>query len=216
MPLIFILIFFPGIGCLIYFFAEFLPELQQNSRIKSSRAPSNPAKKLQALKDQLELTPSIYNKKVLAEAYVHAGQYKDAISLYESCLAERNNRDTSIIEGISLAYFFKGDFENAFKYLSSLKKLRGTEKYDKFDLLYVRTIELMKNTEQALNEYAFLVKGSSGEEARVRYAMLLKQAGRTNEAKEQFGIVLKNARLSPKYYQKTQKEWINIAKKECK
>ena len=213
---IFIIIFFPGIGCLIYFFAEYLPELQQNAKIKRSRIPSNPVKKLQVLKDQLELTPSIYNKRALAEAYIHSGQYEDAISLYESCLTGRNNDDATIIEGISIAHFFKGDFENAYKYLTHLKKLRGQDKYDKFDLLYARTLELKNNTEEALNEYALLIKGFSGEEARVRYAMLLKQTGRLNEAKEQFSMVLKNARFSQKYYQKAQKEWINIAIKECK
>lgn len=212
---IFIIICFPGIGCLLYFFTEYLPELQYNARIRKSRTPKNPVKRIKVLKDQLELTPSIYNKTALAEAYVYAGQYENAISLYDSCLAERRN-DTTLIEGMSIAYFFKGDLENAYKYLKHLKKLRGEDKHDKFDLLYARTLELMNNTEQALNAYESISKGFSGEEARVRYALLLKQTGKQKEANEQLSIVLKNARLAQKFYKKTQKPWIKIAQKECR
>ena len=210
---IFIIIFFPGIGCLVYFFAEYLPELQQNAKIRRAQTPSNPAKMLQALKDQLELTPSINNKKALAEAYVHTGQFEDAISLYESCLTGQYKDDPGIIEGLSITYFFKSDFENAKKSLERLKELRQQNRSDKFDLLYARTLENMNHTEQALKEYESLISGFSGEEARVRYGMLLKKSGRTEEANEQFKIVLKGARLSEKFYRKAQKEWIDIARK---
>jgi hypothetical protein len=69
-------------------------------------------------------------------------------------------------------------------------------------------------TDAALEEYARLIKFFSGAEALCRYAMLLKRIGREQEAKTIFEKIVKDARLSPKFYQKEQKEWINMARKE--
>ncbi len=53
---IFIIIFFPGIGSLIYFFAEFLSDIQGNRKIKNLKSgivnTVNSGKKLKLLEDQ--------------------------------------------------------------------------------------------------------------------------------------------------------------------
>ena len=54
----------------------------------------------------------------------------------------------------------------------------------------------------------------SGPEAPCRYAMLLKKIGRQEEAKTIFGKIVRDARLSPKFYQKEQKKWIRMARQE--
>ncbi len=77
--------------------------------------------------------------------------------------------------------------------------------------MLARTYEELGDTERALEDYAKLLRSFSGEEARCRYALLLKKLGRQEEAARQFNEILKNARLSPKYYEKTQKGWIKIA-----
>jgi hypothetical protein len=65
---LFIIIIFPGIGSLIYFFSEYLPDMQQVARLRKRNAPAGSLKHLRYLEDQVEITPSVKDKKALAEA----------------------------------------------------------------------------------------------------------------------------------------------------
>jgi hypothetical protein len=213
-----IIIFFPGIGSLIYFIAEFLPDLQGNYKVRKFQSgvakKINPTKRIRYLKDQLELTPSIQNKKLLADEYVNLGKFDKAISLYMECRQGVYENDTSMLEGLCLAYFFKQDLPNAKKHLTELIETRPEKKVDEFDLLYARTLEASGDIEGALKKYSDIERTFSGEEAKCRYALLLKKEGMHDKAEKLFSEILKNARLSPKFYVKAQKKWINIAKKE--
>jgi len=215
---LYIIVFFPGIGCLIYFFAEFLPYLQQSSRMRKFKSDVgkslNPGRHLRMLQEQVELTPSIKNKKRLAEAYVNGGQFDKGIDLYRQCLEEAHQDDPHLLEGLSCAYFFKGDFKQAKRYLTQLLDVCESYNADPFHLLMARTLEALGEVDAAKAKYAQVVKTFSGEEARCRYALLLKQLGQTEAANQLFAEILKNARLSPKYYKRTQKTWIEMARKE--
>lgn len=217
---VYIIIIFPGVGCLVYFFVEFLPELQHNPAARKAGSKivniADPGRELRRLKEQLEISDSIKNRKLLAEGYINAGFFDEAISLYKSCLEGLYENDPYIWEGLSCAYFFKGNFEEAKKYLYKLKEMRGENQSQEFDLLLARTLEESGDTDGALKEYDLLVKRFSGEEARCRYALLLKKLGKPGDAEHIFREIVKNARLSPKYYKKVQKKWIAIAKKELK
>lgn len=213
-----IIIVFPGIGSLIYFFAEFIPDLQRNYKMqKLSSGISkklNPTKRLRALKNEAELAPSVKNKKLLAEEYMNLGIFDEAISLYLDCIQGIYKNDISLIEGLCCAYYFKRDLPNAKRYLEKLIELRPDNKGDEFSLMYARTLEESGDIDGALKMYSQTADSFSGEEARCRYALLLKKTGKVNEADELFSMILKNARLSPKFYVKAQKKWIDIAKKE--
>ena len=213
-PWLFIIIIFPGVGSLIYFFSEYLPDMQRAARLRKKRAEVNSPKHLRYLEDQVEITPSVKNKKALAEAYVHSGMFDKAIPVFESCLQGLHEKDPFILEGLCCAFFFKGDFETAKIKLLELKQLRGDDPNNDFDLLLARAYEKLGETEAAVEEYYRLVKHFSGAEASCRYALLLKKIGRREEATTIFKQILKDARLSPEFYQKQQKKWIKIAKKE--
>ncbi len=207
---IYVIVFLPGIGCLIYFFSEYLPEIQQNQKMKRSR---NQKKKLSYLKDQVELLPSVKNKMELAEGCINKGQFAKAIAIYNSCLEDLNEEDPVVVEGLCCAYFFMGDFENAKNNLLRLREVRGKRIGDEFDMLLARTYEALGDVDRAIAEYVDLVKVFSGEEARCRYALLLKKQGQTDMAKSYFNEIITNVRLSPKFYQKVQKKWLGMARK---
>lgn len=211
---LFVIIIFPGVGSLIYFFSEYLPDMQHAAQLRKKRPKVNSSKYLHYLEDQVEITPSVKNKKALAEAYVHTGMFDKAIPIFKSCLQGLHEKDNFILEGLCCAYFFKGDFEKAKINLLELKKLRGDEPNNDFDLLLARTYEELGETDAAVDEYSGLVRRFSGAEAPCRYALLLKKIGRSEEAKTIFRKIAKDARLSPKYYQRDQKQWITIAKRE--
>jgi hypothetical protein len=46
--------------------------------------------------------------------------------------------------------------------------------------------------------------------------MLLAKVGKKQESDDLFNEILRNSRLSPKFYVREQKQWIDIAKKQLK
>ncbi|MDA8138578.1 MAG: hypothetical protein M0036_07970 [Desulfobacteraceae bacterium] len=87
---IYIILFFPVIGSLVYFFAEYLPSLQRDYRMQkftnNVSQVLNPGKQVRLLQAEVERTPSLKNKKALADAYVNSGMFDAAIALYHQSL----------------------------------------------------------------------------------------------------------------------------------
>lgn len=81
-------------------------------------------------------------------------------------------------------------------------------------LLYARTLEAAGDFNGALHEYEALVPDSVGEEGRVRHAQLLRRTGEHAKGTALLEEVLKRASLAPKYYQREQRAWIDIARRE--
>lgn len=213
-----IIILFPGIGSLVYFFAEYLGDLQGNYKFRKMKTgvvqALNPAGRLRELEQQAELTPSVKNKKLLAEEYVNRGMFRKAIDLFHECMADVGTEDPFLVKGLSLAHFFQGDYEAAMEQLEKLQSLEGTPNDHEFDLLYTRCLEELGRNREALDAYGRIVNHYPGEEARCRFALLLKRTGNPDEANRHFDEILRNVRLSPGFYKKAQKKWANIAKKE--
>ncbi|MGE0085400.1 MAG: tetratricopeptide repeat protein [Desulfococcaceae bacterium] len=216
---VYIIILFPGAGSLIYFFAEFLPDLRSGSGLKKTKSRLvkliDPGKEVRRLEDELELSDSVKNRLALARGYVNAGMFDKAVTMYESCLQGIHRDDPVAVEGLCCAYFFQGNFAQTREWLLHLRQLRGGRKGDEFDLLLARCCEELGDTDAALEEYAFLEKAFTGEEARCRYALLLKKMGKTAEAQKLFQKTLKNVKLSPGFHKKNQKQWVDIAKREA-
>jgi hypothetical protein len=81
-------------------------------------------------------------------------------------------------------------------------------------LTYARALEGSGATERALEEFDALARYYPGAEARVRQALLYKKLGRTERAAEVFAAVLNDARLAPKHFRRSQREWIELAERE--
>ena len=52
-----------------------------------------------------------------------------------------------------------------------------------------------------------------GEEARCRYALLLKKLGQEERARRVFREIVESVKGSPGYYKRRQREWVSIARK---
>jgi hypothetical protein len=64
-----------------------------------------------------------------------------------------------------------------------------------------------------LKEYESQMGSATGQEAKCRYALLLKKTGQTEKANALFEQILKTVSRSPRYYRKTQLQWVETAKK---
>ena len=83
-------------------------------------------------------------------------------------------------------------------------------------LVYTRALDESGATTQALEEYTALVNYYPGAEARVRQAMLYKKTGDKARAAELFAALLRDARLAPKHFRRSEREWIELAERESR
>lgn len=210
---IFIILIFPFVGCLIYFFVEYLPEMQMNTKVKRP-AQAYPSRSIRQLQQALEITDSVKNRMNLAKAYFQAGRYPESIELLEESLEGVHADDLDIIEGLCVSYFYNGDYDNFFEYLKKYEDLDKEALPNNLKLLKARAYEETGDTEKALNQYESIADTFTGEEARCRYALLLKKQGHADKANDIFVQILKNAKLFPRQYSKFEKEWVGIAREE--
>lgn len=212
---IYFIIFVPGIGCTVYFISEILPGLRHSREaklIKSSIVKTlDPQRNVRILKENLEISDTLENRLALADACVEAGHFKEAIDIYTTALAADEN-EPRIMEKLATACFADGNYIQARQVLEDIIRYNPDYKSADGHLLYARTLEALGEFDAACNEYTVLAQTYPGEEARCRYALLLKNNGKLHEAAKLFDEVLLRARRSPKFYRTAQKQWIKLAK----
>jgi len=217
---IFIIILVPLIGCIVYFLTQVLPDLVHDRKFKRAGMSLintlDPQREIRRLQDELEVSDSIENRLALADAYVQASQPAAAIDLYEQCLAGIHEDDPDIMLKLAQACFSNEEIHKAKDILDKL--LAKNPDYKSYDghLLYAKVLESLDLTEQAAREYEILASGYPGEEARVRYGLLLKKMGQEDRAQALFRETLTRIKRAPGFYLKKEKHWIDIASENLK
>lgn len=216
---IYIIIFLPGIGCILYFLTQILPVLSQSHGVRSAKntlvKAIDPRRELRNRKELLEISDNLENRIQLADECLEAELYDDAVSLYTSCLGGVDENNPNTMLKLAEAYFHKGDYSLTKETLDRLIVNNPDYRSTTGHLLYARALEALNMTEQAINEYDIVASNYPGEEARVRYALLLKKLGHNEKAIELFKECLLRAKRAPKYYAKKEREWVEIARQNC-
>jgi hypothetical protein len=213
-----IILFFPLVGSLVYLFLEFLPELRARGTVSSAaqkvRDRINPAAEIQRLEDQVAVSNSLNNRLALARVYQRVGRFDEAIATYRTSLTGLYEDDPTVLSELAVALERSGRSAEARETFERLRTSASTLSTEQL-LLSATIHESMDDPEGAAREYqSILQRPVIGEEARCRYALVLRQLGRTDEANALFDEILRHARLSPSHYRKAQKHWIDIAKQE--
>jgi hypothetical protein len=214
---VFVILFFPFVGSLVYFFVEFLPAVRGGrgpSMAKEVARKLNPGAEIKRLEDVAALTPTVNNRMELARAYLRAGRTGEAILTYESCAQGIHADDPRLLYETSIAYFDAERFGEARVAFERLRK-QGVITPEQ-QLLGARVYEEAGDVQAALAAYQALAGRGAGEEGRTRYALLLKKMGRDDEAYAIFDQIVRHARVSSSHYRREEKEWIEIAKREMK
>ena len=215
---IFLLLFLPGIGSLIYFVMEVIPSLTGGlATRRAARKITNivdPGRGLRRQALEYERSQSVDTATRLATELIKDGKCDEAIKVCDEARSGIFEDDPTILQTLANAYFFSGEYSEAIKALDLLREKNPDLRSPEGHLLYARALEADGATDRALKEYEALADYFPGAEARVRLAQLHNQLGHLEAAKSMFHEIVQDARLAPKHFQKTQKEWIDIAKRE--
>jgi hypothetical protein len=216
---IFLLLIGSYVAVAIYIFAEVLPGLRDNRAarrlVSGAQNRIDPERNKRKAAQRLDVADTLDNRRRLADESYRSGDFQQAIELYRSGLKGLYSTDPHLMLGLAKAQFAQDLPSEAKQTLDDLIAANPDFRSSEGHLLYARCIEASGDTAAALHEYEAVAQGFSGEEARVRYAQLLKRDGQTAKASEIFSEVLKRARVAPSYYQREQRDWIDIARREA-
>jgi hypothetical protein len=214
------IILVPVIGCAVYFFTQIFPELVQNRKLKRAGVSLintlDPQREIRHLQDKLEMSDSIENRLALADACLAAGQASAAIALYEKSLTGIHQDDPDIMLKLAQANFENREYSRVRELLEKILSDNPQHKTYDTHLLYAKVLEALDQQEQAAKEYEILTNGYPGEEARVRYGLLLKKMGQEERAQALFKETMTRIKRAPRFYLKKEKHWIEIASANLK
>lgn len=212
---IFVIMAFPVMGCLIYYFVEVFPGSREHRRAnKTARAIARamqPDAELKRRAEELEICGSLDNKLALAAECLQHGMHPEAIRLYESCLEGAYATDGTILLAYARAAVEGGSLDKASAALTRLREHAPKHRPNEARLLEARVLEARGETDAALAAYRELLPVFVGLEAKYRYGALLQKLERHEAAMEMFNDILRQA----KRYESTVEEeerWIDSAR----
>jgi hypothetical protein len=215
---LFLIILVPMIGCVAYFIIEVLPSLGQNpsarNALRRAQKALDPNRSLREGSLNYERSQNIETAVRLAGELSQAGRHEEAIRICTEARTGLFEDDPKILLALAQAQFAAGDHSAAIATLDYLREKNPSFRSADGHLIYARALEESGATQRALEEYTALVNYYPGAEARVRQAILYKRLGDKARAGELFAAVLKDARLAPKHFKRSQREWIELAERE--
>lgn len=218
MTWLFLIILVPMVGCIAYFIIEVLPSLGQNpaarKALRRAKHAMDPGRGLREGSLNYERSQNIETATKLAGELTKAGRYQEAIRVCTEARTGLFEDDPKILLALSEAQFAAGEHAAAITTLDYLRERNPGFRSADGHLIYARALEESAATDRALEEYAALVNYYPGAEARVRQAILYKKLGDRARAGELFAAILKDARLAPDHFKRSQREWIELAERE--
>jgi hypothetical protein len=214
---IYLIVFAPLVGTIVYLGVEILPGLYRGPTARQTAARFSkvldPHRGVREAWRRLELSPTAQNKTALAQEYLAVGQPQDAVALYREALSGIHATDPALMLGLARALFTLGDTAGVLNTLGRLREANPEYNSPEGHLLYARSLEMEGRTEAALKEYAALTSYYPGQEARCRYALLLKTTGRVAEARNLFEDIRKAIDYGPRHQYREQREWYELARR---
>ncbi|MFT3700934.1 MAG: hypothetical protein QM802_01080 [Agriterribacter sp.] len=214
---IYLLIFLPGIGCIIYFIREIWPSLGLGNAGMNSGSIRNffPSGRIKELERNLKIADTDTNRLLLAEEYARQQQFEKAMELTGSCLTGIYAKNADMMLSMGRYAFGAGQYTQSLDWLN--KAL--LEKRNKFDrpedeLLYAKVLHKSGDIARAETAYKKIIQVHHSFEARYYYGLLLKEADRKEEAKKEFLTVLEERSLHPKHVRRVNAQWVSASRKE--
>ena len=210
----------PPFGWVAYGIFAILPDMMGSTSARrfadnvSNMAPTRAAPIARSCAN-VEMVGSADAKRALAEECIKRGRFQDAVDLYQSAMSgPLGDSDAVLLRGMARAKLLAGDGAGAVAAFERLKEI-DTAAFDAdVELDYARALALVGRTDDALRQYERVVPRYPGEEARCRFAVLLKSLGQTDRAQALFQEIVKSVRDAPGYYSSRQREWYRIAKEQ--
>lgn len=216
---IYVVVFLPLAGPIAYFIVEVLPGWMGSHTARKLGQGAvrqlDPGRDLRRRLDALEGADTIENRRLAAEAYMELGRFDEARGLYREALVGMHADDPALLLGAARAAYGAGVPQEALDALEHLQEANPGYQSAEGHLLYAKSLEGVGRDDEARAEYEALVASYPGEEVRCRLGLLLKKHGAGERANTLFREILDRARRGNSRYRGSEREWIDIARREA-
>jgi hypothetical protein len=213
---LFVLLSFPLMGSVIYFFAVFLPD-QSNTRggrraIRAIQNVLDPEGELREAQLEYDRTPSVQNRSRLAAALLAKDRNDEALAHFRACATGPYANDRAMLMGLAQAELAVGHAPAAKTALDQLFGAHADARTPEADLLYARALAAGQDP-SARAAFEAAVQRLGTIEAHCRLAEFLTGVGDVDAARPHYEAVLNAARVVPAHARELNKEWIERARR---
>lgn len=217
---IMILLFLPVIGGAAYLAVEILPELAGGVKgqraMRGMRQLVDPGGDVRACERAWDQSPNAENGRRYAQALITADKPDEALHILERTRRGFFENDPTLLLLEAQARFLKQEWNASLELLERLREENPEFHSADGHLLHARALEASGRLEEAIGEYRDVTGYFPGAEARYRLAQALKARGEIEDAKEEFEHIVRDARLGPAHFRRSQKPWIKASKEALK
>ncbi len=157
-----ILFMFPAIGCIVYFFAIYLPQsrIDQGLRMAGGalQRALDPGRELREARAAYDLTPTAHNQMRLASGLFEAGSLDEAVQQYNACLSGPFAKDPEIGLGAARANLANGNPGAAIPLLQGVAANHGTFRPEQVGLLLAKAYDAAARQSDAGAQFAAMVQ----------------------------------------------------------
>ena len=178
---------------------------------------ADPGRAYREAKRDVERIGSVDAKRALAEESLKRGLHDDAVKLYEDAMSgPLGDGDPALLKGMARAKLLAGDAVASEQWFLKLKELDPKAFDTDSELDYARALEEQGRSDEAVAQYEKVAPRYSGEEARVRFALLLQKLGQNDRAQALFREAIEAVQDAPSHYRSRQTEWVRLAKQNLR
>lgn len=211
---LFILLAFPFLGSVVYFFAEYLPEVRHSrvarKAVGAVTALIDPGRALRQARADFERTPSAEHRARMAEALLAAGRASEAVEHYRLCVAGHYAKDAKLRAGLARALLADGQPREAASTLRSLFADEPERNAGANALLLARALAEVDEA-QALVAFEAAVQSQATIEARCAYGLYLARLGRDAQARALLEHAVRDGRLGGEHARELNREALDLA-----
>ncbi len=118
---IFVVLFLPLIGCVIYLITQVYNKRDAGKIQENIVSIINPTKRIKDLEKKLQFSETYQNRVNLADAYLENKDYKNAIPYYLDALNDNLQNDLYASKQLIECYFYVEDFNEVILYAEKIK-----------------------------------------------------------------------------------------------
>lgn len=144
-----IVIFVPALGSVIYLMTQVFQKSDIDKIQDELVSVMNPSKKIMDLEKRLQFSETFGNRVALADAYLEAKLFEQAIGHYEISLKGTFKNDFYVLSKLEEAYYFSSRFDEA---IACAEKIKENPKFKKIKAVFLYGLALEKNGQIAAAE----------------------------------------------------------------
>lgn len=207
-----ILLVFPFIGSLIYFFVIFLPDFRLSPvgyQIESKLLKAlDPQRELREALSNYEISPTVEAKVCLAKALIDNDRANEALTYYQEVLTGIYESAPDILLQYAYALYLVKQYKKARETLDYLREKNPNYRSDEGHLLYTKILVSLELKEEAQAEFNALISYYPSLEAASYYLQTLIEWHQISLAKEVLQKIELRIKHLPKHAKRINQTWI--------